>query len=663
MSAFVITVNSTTLKTLRPDGTTINTWSPSGPFYDNAIGERKKMTHEITLNQSLNGATIYFVPANVIQSGTPYIGAGNAPANAFVYSFTSAPTVGTYPMVLQCQSGYIPDIMKNWEAEIEIDYDSSIQIHFYFYEIYDTLTYLSPVAQDNHSKLLKDNKNNPSELVISGPSKYNTGSYLYNSYIFVQSNSIPADKGYIFTEQRYLAGFYNKSVLNGSPYFSDPVWGLERSAASVTNLSVYTDTKIIFDCVAPGDVVDEMLLWAIRTDSTDNTVDFLTNYESSFAQIGTVAGSTTIDNKLKGPSTAPASIGSSRWRMTAHIDKSQLVIGEKYRFIAVVYRNSGGTYKVTSFISDEYTVSAYPTWTGNEAIFEGSMEDYNNRYTGKDLTCIVEERIRATMTINHANFATEIYNRLGITLPNSDLRRYLTQVDAVIYHESTSGGNTTRQILDEGISYKISPISYTAVQRMSQSFGTTSTTLKWLWRNRYESWMSNIRTLYNGVALPSPTGTQNWADLDLVMEFALHFIYDDYSTPFEDVVRYRFKFKPVDYIKDSTFKIETQDASLEDDVFFCIQDGKLCLRAKHSATSVDDYNLIVTIEPIQGNAFTVEEAEAYSDILTQFTTLKITNEDTLYSSTATIANFCVDVDQLVPGTTYKIAAMRKKVNI
>lgn len=167
MSAFVITVNSTTLKTLRPDGTTINTWSPSGPFYDNAIGERKKMTHEITLNQSLNGATIYFVPANVIQSGTPYIGAGNAPANAFVYSFTSAPTVGTYPMVLQCQSGYIPDIMKNWEAEIEIDYDSSIQIHFYFYEIYDTLTYLSPVAQDNHSKLLKDNKNNPSELVIS----------------------------------------------------------------------------------------------------------------------------------------------------------------------------------------------------------------------------------------------------------------------------------------------------------------------------------------------------------------------------------------------------------------------------------------------------------------------------------------------------------------
>jgi hypothetical protein len=640
-----------------------------GSFVENAIAEKKHLQIELSVDTGLNGYIFYYSAGMDVASGVLFPNLNFAPQHGYKIAFTSAPVVGTtYDLI--CYSSLVgqEEVLKNHEVKLECIDPTTFLLHHYFYEIYDVDNFMNPSMEDNHSKLLKEKKLSANELTLVGPSKYTGTKNIFSMYIFVDKITNRNEKGYGIKEINYVAGFYEKQYSSGDGHFYDPEFILERAASVVTDLSVVTDTKLTFKIYNPDDVLDSCMLWLIRTDTLDNTVDYLTNYDYSHIKAATNGGAATIHNAYKAPSTGPTALGSDQWKVDVTIDKSKIVFGAKYRAIAVCYQTDEYlAYKVTSFISEEFVADDYPTWTGGEGNFTGELIDYNTKYNN-DLICVVEERIQSKLTFAHSTFAAEILARLGITLPSNDIRRYLTRLDLVIYEETVDGsGNTVRQIYDTNTIYKTGATTYTSTPRLSASFGANTSLFDYTWRNRYESHIPNVQTLVNGVALPLPTGDQNWAGKVLTVEWAFHFVYDDWTSPFEDVVRFRQKIRPADYIDDGTFYIDyiypSHDINSE---FICIDGGgndlgEICLAALHLAASENQYNLIVNIEPVQGNAYTLEEAEAYTDQMPQLTTNKITNEGTLYIMAATEGDFCVDMTKLTPNTTYKISALRKKV--
>lgn len=222
MAAITVTlVGSPVLETIRPQsGSTIQSF-PSDPFVDNAIGERKKITYEFNLSAPITDMNFYFVPGITVQNGYIYPGAGNAPVNAFGFQFVGVPALGVYPLLLQAQSGSTPDVMKNFTCELELVSLTNVKVTLYFYNIYDTDGPLTPIGEDNHFKLLKDRKNNPLQLNLSGASMYTSIKPILWCYLFVQSIPVPADKGFTIQTLTYQAGAYTKGPQATAGYFKD----------------------------------------------------------------------------------------------------------------------------------------------------------------------------------------------------------------------------------------------------------------------------------------------------------------------------------------------------------------------------------------------------------------------------------------------------------
>ncbi len=630
------------------------------PLVDNVIGERKMFEVTYTAGSAMVDRRIYFNPALFQTSAAFYSSPGSPPANSWQYITGSAVPVGETDMLLYVQAGQTPEKTTNFRCTIEFSSDTEFTIRLYYYQVYDLINWLNPSVENNHAKLLKDRNANPLELDLSGTSVYTSDKSCINFYLFVQDLILPADKGWDTRIIPYQAGFYAKEEQAGAPYFTGEEFILERAAGIVTSLSAVEDTKIRFRVTQNCTF---MMLWLIRVDTVDNSVTFLQNYDYSFERITTVPGSTTIHNKFKGPSVAPASV-TGKYECSVHVDSTLLTYGQKYRIIGIAY-SEGETWEVNAFISDEeYVVDELPSYTGDEMEVTGSLSDYDREYFGNDLVCVVEERMRSKMLLQFPGdqYKDEIFDRLGLAISN-DIRRYLVKIECTIYTDVTILGNTTRQIYARAISNKISPTSYTSASGLTLDFSTSDeATFKFDWRNRYEDNLLNIETQVNGVPLITPTSNQDWAGRVLTVEWKFTYNYDDYFVPFTDTVFFKQIIRPKDY-EFVNLKIENQETEDENDDFTCIQDETLCLQARlNSGGDENEYSLITTIEKSPGSIATIEENEEWvGDVLPQLDSDKFVNQEADFEeTTANLAKFCIDLSKVNTNVTYKISAIAKR---
>ncbi len=657
----VITNTSKILKTLKPDGTSFIDLTTLTDYTKNRIGEYKKIELGFSSTQDLSDTVIYFNPAlatpNIV---TPY-SSGAIPAEGYMYLVDSASTMGTFDMVPFVTLPGSIDAIKNYEIKIEIGYGNDFVIHIKFYQDEDRLGFLVSSGHKNHDKLLKDKITSAAEITVSGDSVYTNSSYFPKFYICQVDIVDPTIKSFntIFID-RYKAGFYSKNYHETAPYFTDPVWELSDINGVRTNLSILEDTKVRFYVNAPiaPDTSFTWFHWLIRTNTFDNSVDFLTNYEASFAHIIDDVGSTTFNNKLKGPALALAVYSGLTYTGYCHVDKSLLTIGAKYRFISVVY--DADNIEVNSFISNEYEVGL-PSFNGLGYSFVAKLRDYFNDYYGNNLTCVVEERMQSIININYDyfGFSDDILFRLGLVVPN-DIRRYLTKVTIEIYEDASV---QLRNYLQRSIAYKTGPTTYITPDGMELNFTTANLEIKYPWRNRYETSIPNVESTYNGIII-APASNQNWATRTLKVRTKLELFYDDFSTPFVDELVFTQTIKPKDYAQQGLTIyaiVGGKDQAIASTDYFCPEDEN-CFNAVYSSGSYADYRLITTIERDPGTITTIEENEELTGVLTQSDTNKFINQEVSYGQTTALkAKFCIDGTKFIYDTFYKMSAMAKKL--
>lgn len=548
----VVTLTAQHYDTLLPDGSQYSTTTDPA-LSVNRIGEYKRIRLEFYIpgsNLIRSGSdgqlNIFIIPAlyldksiikTFVRGGSYYYG--------YTLPYTAAPG-DEFKCILQRNDQTFVPQFKNWEVIFKLVDNEHFEVHLYYYQIYDTDNYLNPALEDNHSKLLKDRKSNPLELIVNGNSIYTYDLQAPRIYFYLENRDVPSSNLYAEVVcSGYKAGFYAKNEHQTAPYFTSPQFILKNTAGSNVNTLSLTETMTMYFRVNSATPVTKVLMWLIRTDTNDNTVDFIENYEASFADVGI-----TGDNKLISPMVSPYNNISGQYECSITIDKNKLTQDASYRFIAVVY---GGT-NTNSFISGEVSASGLPCYGGLGLDIYGRVSDYDHEYSMlgllDTLEASIEERLRSKIKFEYSGnkWKNDILSRLGIVTVN-DVRRYLTSINFKIYEEYSDSylGNVVN-IFEEGTATKLNPFTYNTPQGMTLSFGNGFAEFWYDFRNRYENTIDCIKTLINGVNTTPVLSSQYWGGKSLKIEWTFNFNYDDYSGgTFEDKIICNQKLKIYDY--------------------------------------------------------------------------------------------------------------------
>ena len=392
------------------------------------------------------------------------------------------------------------------------------------------------------------------------------------------------------------------------------------------------------------------------------------NYEANLEEIvNTNANIGATGMILTTPVNNITSLGAGVFSVGCSLKGSNLVSNGKYRLIAVVYYKSGGDFYVNSFISDELVVDANPCFDGAGFNLIGSLSDYDREFTGGDLECVIEERIKSKISFDYTanQWADDILDRLGITTSN-DFRRYLTKVKFDIYDENNVVGlGVVRNYYISETSNKYGINSYTSVNGMNLDFTNIDEPIfSFDWRNRFENNIDCLLTTIDNVPVTPVQAKQYFGGKTLKVRWQLFFYYDNYSAPFEDIVEMFQQVRVLDYGNMKVLHDNVDGVrSSWDETSNCCQGDEFCMGGVlDNSLDAIARRLIVNICPNLASVNTLEEAESWvGDELPQMTTTSITNEDIDYTTiyTKKAARFCIDTSKLSVNS-YKISAMAKK---
>lgn len=655
--AITIKLEDRKIFTLKPNGTDLVQLQDPVEFNKNSIGERKRIELHFSTNISIIDSQIYFDPALYLPLGSP-TPAPNIPTQYWGYYVQSGIIPGPAYMPLVLPPPYNSGLLKNWTATFVYIDTTNFKILFEYFQLYDLNSFLDVASEDNKFKLTKDIVTNPIEVSNTGNSIYNDASFAPQFYIYIDNN---VDSGFLnITIDDYFAAFYNESATGGAPYFTLPVWGLKVNSLPVSTFSLDKDTKVTFGVSAPV-IVDKIFIWLIKTSANNNNVDFISAYDASYLDVTTVAGSSTLHNKIKAPSTGPT-LNVSKYEVSFTIDKTKLLYGEKYRMVAVVYESGYGGVEVTSFISNEYTIDQLPKFTGQGYVFKGLLEDYESTYTGNFLVCVVEERMKSRLVVDYSTyniFSDDILNRLGLNVANN-IKKYLTKVTVEVYENN----GTYIQYLERLVATRTDPVNYNVPNGLELNFTSGELEVVYSFRNRYESGIANLETILiaGNVPILPPNSNQNWANRVLIIKYSLELFYDDYSTPFSDTIIFEQVLEPKGYGLEISI-VEFPNKEIYSTSYFCSTTPSVCLEAKLSVSNPEDYDLIVTLEPDPGNSNTIEENEEWlgaNSTLPQLQSAKILTSETFFSQTISgAAIFCIIPSKFLLNLPYKISAIAK----
>lgn len=649
-----ITENAQRLRTFLPNGTAIRSeiLPVDNVNQRNAIGEKKRWEVDFTSDALIRETTLFINPALFISTG----GIINfSPPGANYYS-VYVPAGGiintTYEGSLVASGTPTPKLLKNYRVAVKHTGDYTFTVIVDFFMTYDANGFLETIFQDNKERFLKDSKSNPNELEATD-SEAVYSSEDRAAKVFVYQKKYNGDDGYIISSTNFKGIFYDTGNINNASFIT------KRGGIIVDELSASDDTDVEFYIDSP-DGVSTVVIWLIRTSTNDSSKDFLENYAYDWKHVYAAAGDST---KIIGPFTNPQLVDADNntYRTNFRINASALTVGETYRMIGVVYGPlTMANFAVGVGIGDPLDVAHSPCFDGTGFNLEGVLKDYNVAWSGNDLEACIEERMQSVLSMNFTTDKWKDYlaARLGIAGTN-DIRRYLTQITCTIYRELTdSSSNLIRHIYATGTLSKTSPLTYSNTSDIAGSFpnnGTAEFTFDW--RNRYEAGTLNLQSLINGVNV-TPFDNQYWGGKTFKVEWELKFYYDDYFSPFTDLVRFTQQLRVKDYDASGTL-ILTQDSDEPESIDVCYG-SNLCLKASYADPSFTG-NLMATIEPAPGNVSTIEEAESWiGNELPQFTTDKIYDEEENFGdSEAGVAKFCVDTTKLTLNLPYKITAIAK----
>lgn len=652
MAIITITETSQTLDTVLPNGNLIR--SEALPLANasqhNVIGEKKRWKINYTSNVSILGNTIYINPALFVPSGAiPNF----TPPGASYYSY-KIPEAGGVNITYECalnSAGRGTKMLKNYRVAIHVTNPTTFYVIVEFYMTYDANGFLDAQDQDNISRFFKDIKTNLSDRVASDPdSVYTSEDRAAKCMVYLEKYN--GDNGYIVSTTNFKGIFYGAGSLTNGRFV------MKRDGVEVDTISSTENTTLEFYIDSPGGV-QNVVIWVVDVTETDPTKDFLQNYD--YDAVLAYPGAPN-SNKIIGPMVSPQLVdpANNTYRTIVLLDGPSMPRGHRFSFFAIAYETVSASFSSGAGVSLEPSdVVDTPCFDGTGFNLDGRLRDYNIEWSGNDLEACIEERMQSVLQMEFTGDKWKNYLASRLSLVGSnDIRRYLTQINCTIYREFIdASSNLIKHIYATGTVNKTSPLVYTPTADIAASFpndGTAEFTFDW--RNRYEAAIANIQSLINGINVP-PFDDQYWGGKAFKVEWELKFFYDDYFSPFTDIVRYTQKLNVLDYDSAGIMTITKQGEADSVDVCF---GSDLCLNVT-SPNPTEDYKLIATIEAAPGNIGTIEEAENWvGNELTQETTNKIIDEEEDFGETsAGVAKFCVDTTKIILNLPYKITAIAK----
>lgn len=668
-----ITLTSSFIKTFDFEDTLINSKTQTGSAILtgalNCMSERKRLRLEFEVDTivdpeeetqlELPGSSIWVNIALFIPIGYAYNEAAGPPNTGFNLMFPAASGGAEQEMYFYSNGSIEPDTCKNYRAWLELMTDTTFALEFEFYNTFDENGYLNSTAKNNEYRFLSEmwNEQNFNEISASV--------FQMSKEIRVLTYIRHADL--IYSEKQQTSAYQGQSTsYNTATSFRQEE---DQASDELTILNSVFNTPVFVTLAAAADLYTEFYAKLIRIQN-NSALDFVENYELSENKIE--VGNLT-ETAIVGPFTVDWN-GVDGYELSFDVNAAYITDGAQYRLIVMAY--GGGTtdtiakFGVSSVMSGSgivsYCARNCEEYIGSETaslLFTSGIKDIDNDWTGNELTCCIEERLRTYLNVDYSldRWATNLYCR-GIAcgrisdLYNNDIRKYLKFVTLEIYSEYNDPilNGTVKNRLDYQVVTRTGPNTYVS-PAISATFNTVaeSLALYYDFRVRNEAGTDCLLTTLNGVPYFPKQKNQFWGGEDLFIKWRLTFEYHDCNPIWQDNIDIIQKLHVRSY--DPTVEFVGTSETL------CLGTNKCFYAHIPLLSDPEEYKLINSIEktPAQGG---LEESENFTpDILPKETSAKFLSQETLYDAATAKALFCLDSAELEEGETYTITAMAKKI--
>jgi hypothetical protein len=675
-----------------------------------SIGEWKEIVLDYTYDvlngsivEDILGKDVYFLPA-LFNRGGEVIPAPPVVMNGFWANITNADLGNDVEMTLSTSSGVANPTKINWKCYINSSNGIDFSIKFQFYLTFDMQKWLDNSSSKNQYRFTKNYETNPTQFI-------NTGSNLcvYNGKGILDTYLKISDGVNTPEQNRSRIDFYAK-FYNENSYYENPVFEIRDSNNAVIPNILPEDCKVTFTVDKVGGNAQPMLVaYLIQTNSLNNGIDFLSNYDFS----GVQCDGSDVDNNIILPSNDFVNTSGNTWSGYFTIKGSNLSYGNKYRIIAISYSEDLSEKMTASFISDEYSVGYRALTILNPSSNAIGIPDFHTKesyqYTRAD-TYITDFKISYINERIAFNCLSVFSSDDNIGHPNASIvgfEQYCTQIRARIYRfDGVYRHVYAEQIIKPDWSvYSNSQITdinyndtfignpsvkiYKRLMEKSTFFSGSSANgyfFDWWIRSRCES---NKKVMY--AHLPTSENqeysadVQYWGGKKFGIEYEYTFLFPDtggyeiVNNAFDDI------FEVMDFdnianpaqtciiqsIKDNSGK----DISVRK--YICDSDADLTrdndgLWLKVNCKLSQDFNggdLSVMISPNPTNQYNLQEVNKVvteANVTAEFAPLtnvpQVTDSSLIrnmvgWSQIATVdgsASFELNIDKLIPGVDYKL---------
>jgi len=417
-------------------------------FNRSAVCEQKTVRFTFTyLNGLTDGLKIWFNPwlwSFWCDFGTKYgsgIVDGPPPVGWFLNYNNSTMGVGTQTAMALIGTGSNFMAAKNFGVTFEPLDTQQFVIEFTFFQIEDLDNWTTANLVPNNPKWRRTDVSaiNPpvgdSLLTNMFPSVYNMPKKLCSLFYLIDPNTTVDGQPFECAETQtinWASRWYNSGLYGGASEFTDHSFTFERNGANVPNFSTVQTTKVYFQITIPpaySGGLNGVIFQLFDETQTTNSVDFLTNYGSSRAEIPNVGGISVLDNNLESPSDT-ISLGGGVYQISAHVGIGVNPSGV-YRVAAIVY--GGDSQTVNTFISDPIEVTQVPDLECDGCGIKINKQNFKQYFQKNDTNCVqpvAKERINHFLQLAAGNFK-DCLSAWGASIP--DYREYMNNITLNVY--------------------------------------------------------------------------------------------------------------------------------------------------------------------------------------------------------------------------------------
>lgn len=329
---------------------------------------------------------------------------------------------------------------KNFAVSFEALDTENFKIYFQFFQIEDLDNWTTANLVPNNPKWRRTDVSaiNPpvgdSLLTNMFPSVYNMPKKLCSLFYLVDPNTTVDGQPFECAETssiNWTSRWYNSGLYGGDSEFTDHYFDFQRNGSSVPNFSTVQPTTIYFQITIPPMYLGlkSVIFQLFDETQTTNSVDFLTNYDSSRSEIFTIGYISVLDNDLESPSNI-IPLGGGVYQISANVGTGINPSGV-YRVAAIVYAED--TVTVNTFISDPIQVTQVPDLECDGCGIKINQTSFQQYFQENSTNCIqpvAKERINHRLKIGNGQFK-DCLDQWGA--PNPDYREYISNITLNVY--------------------------------------------------------------------------------------------------------------------------------------------------------------------------------------------------------------------------------------